>query len=415
MTAGGPAPVEVPPDSRPGALLLGGLRRGALFVFAPVFVAGQLIAFAAYAVTGWDGPWAWGRVGLATSLTSVRVAFDVSSSGVETGGGQVIVATGALTIAVLVLSFRAGREQARGLEGRPPIAVIAGAAVGLGFGVPAFVMSPAATLTMARFGIDKLQPVLWQALVLPIVVAGSAGAVGAAADVRDAVSDRLGDRVVAACRGGAVALWWGVVGSFVALLVIAAASPRQVGEYARALDRASQGGAVALAGQALLLPNISVLVLGTSMGATTTLTVGTHGAVTLTTDGVDANGAAGAFVLAVAGVARSDVIRFPWWFEALAIVPGVATILGGRAAAADADNAIERTIRGAASGIVFAALSVVAAWAASIAVPAWWISGESVSLGASLRAVGALGLAWGVLGGAIGGAIRWPVRLSDRA
>ena len=45
MSSGGSAAAEVPADPQPGALLLGGLRRGALLVFLPVFVAGQALAW----------------------------------------------------------------------------------------------------------------------------------------------------------------------------------------------------------------------------------------------------------------------------------------------------------------------------------------------------------------------------------
>jgi hypothetical protein len=293
---------------------------------------------------------------------------------------------------------------------------LAGGTVALGFGVPAVIASLPATLTIDRSGLDRLQPVVWQALVLPVVVAGVAAGVGAASGARDAVVDRLGARVVAACRGGAVAFWWGAVLAFVALLVIAALSPKQVGDYARALDRASNEGAVAVAGQALLVPNASVLVLGTSMGATTTLSVGSQGSVALTSRGLDPDGSAGEFVLSVVGVTHPDNLRFPWWFAAIGLVPTVATIAGGRAAASGAVSTRERTLRGASSGLVYASLCAVGVWAASISVPAWWISGETVSLGVSPIGVAGLALLWGVLGGAVGGAIRSRPRLNaDRA
>jgi hypothetical protein len=415
MNEGGRTVEGVPPDTRPGALIRAGLRRGALLAFLPVLLAGQLAALIAYTAIGWDDPWGSVRVGLAVSLTSVRVAFDVvatASGDVRPAAGQLIVMTGALTIAVLVLSYRAGRAQGRGLEDTPVVAALAGSVVGVGFGVPAFIAALPVTLTLERFGIDRLEPVLWQAFVLPVVVSGCAGALGAVSLARDALSGRLGARVVAACRGGALAFWWGAVLGFIALLVIAALLPKQVGEYARALERASTAGPIVLAGQTLLLPNAAVMVLGTSMGATTTLTVGTYGAVTLTRAGIDANGAAGGSVLALLGVDRPDIVRFPWWFAGLAAVPSAATIIGGRTAAADADGIAQRALRGASAGVIYALLCALGVWAASITVPAWWIGDETVSLGATPAPMAALALAWGVVGGAIGGAIRWPARLS---
>jgi hypothetical protein len=194
--------------------------------------------------------------------------------------------------------------------------------------------------------------------------------------------------------------------------VIAVFSPTQLGGYARALDRAGNAGAIAAAAHALLLPNASVLVLSSSMGATTSLSIGSEGGLALTPGSVGADGAAGGFVLAVLGAGRTDAVRFPWWFAGVYLVPVAATVLGGRSAASDATSFMERTIRGAASGVVYAALCGVAVWAASIRFPAWWIGGESVSVSAPVVAVGALALAWGVLGGAAGGAIRRPSPLS---
>jgi hypothetical protein len=57
MSAGFPATPEISADTRQAALLRSGVRRGALLVFLPVFVAGQAIAWLTYAVSGWYRPW----------------------------------------------------------------------------------------------------------------------------------------------------------------------------------------------------------------------------------------------------------------------------------------------------------------------------------------------------------------------
>jgi hypothetical protein len=151
------------------------------------------------------------------------------------------------------------------------------------------------------------------------------------------------------------------------------------------------------------------------MGATTTVAVGADGAIAVTREGVHANGAAGGFVAAVLGADGPEIARFPWWFGGWLLVPLAATVIGGRTAATGIARRSERVARGAASGIVYAALCAIAVWSASITIPTWGVGrSEVVTLGASPLIAGALGVAWGVIGGAIGGAIPWPPGLSGR-
>jgi hypothetical protein len=419
MSTGGPTRAEVPPDTRPGALLLAGLRRGALLVFLPVFAAGQLLAWLTFAATGWYGAWSWSKIGLAVSLTSVRTPFEATVQVRDglfdphgTTTSRLVIATGALTIAVLVLAYRAGGAQARGLERRPLTAGVAGSVTGLGFGIPAFVASLPVSLSFVRFGIDHLEPVRSLALVLPVLVAGMAGAIGGLARARERLSEGGGANVLAAIAGGATAFWWGAVLAFVGILLAAALSPAPVGSYARFVDHAGPGGAATLVEHALLLPNQTVLVLATSMGATTSLQVGTNGALDLTWRGIEANGSAGGFLAAIAGSADLQVARFPWWFAGFLLVPLAATVIGGRAAAVDAGTFRARVGRGAAAGVVFAALCALAVWAASITLPTFGLGHlGAITIGASPLITGLLAAAWGVPGGAAGAAIPWPAKL----
>ena len=236
MSAGFPTTLEVPPDTRSAALLRSGVRRGFVLVFLPVFVAGQAIAWLTYAVSGWYRPWSWFKIGLAEELASVRVTFAArSSTGPGTpslrsaaqAGSVLEVAIGALAIAVVVLAFRAGREQARGLEARPIAAAIAGAAPALGFAVPMVIVAPFVTLGFPQFGIDHLRPVLWQALVLPLAVCGSCGAIGGLSVARSAIETggRWGVRWVGAARGGFTAFWWGLALAFAGFLILAVLEP----------------------------------------------------------------------------------------------------------------------------------------------------------------------------------------------
>jgi hypothetical protein len=211
-------------------------------------------------------------------------------------------------------------------------------------------------------------------------------------------------RAVAAARGGAAAFGWGVILAFVATLVVAAVSTGPTGAYARFLARTGAGGAATVIQHALLLPNQSVLVLTTSMGATTSLSVGGRPAVEVTRAGVDAVSPEGQFLAAYAGAA-DDQASFPAWFVGLWLVPLAATLLGGRAVAVRSDPRTERAVRGALAGVVFATLCVAAAWAATLVVPAWADTvGGSVSFGPSLASVGLVSLVWGVVGCALGAA-----------
>jgi hypothetical protein len=410
MSAGGPTRSEVPPDTRPSALILGGLRRGALLVFLPVFLAGQALAWLTYAASGWYRPWSWFKIGLAQTLASVRVPFETAGP----GAASLQVAIGALTIVVLVLGFRAGREQARGLERRPIAAAGAGSAIGLGFAIPMFVAALPVTLAFPQFDIERLRPVLGLAFAIPLAVGATTGALGglAAAHERLEHGSAWTVRAHASARGGALALWWAVLFAFVGFLLVAAVSPGPSGAYARFVSRTGGSGAAAVIEHALLLPNQSVLVLSTAMGGTTTLSLGDQPAVAVTRSGVTAVGPVGAFLTAYTG-ARRDHAAFPAWFAAFGLIPLVATISGGRSAGLGVGRWSERLLRGALAGVVYAALCGVAAWAATLVVPAIArLTGASLRLGPDVGVTLALGLAWGVAGCALGALLAprlvWP-------
>ena len=413
MSVGGPVRAEIPPDTRPGALVLGGLRRGALLVFLPVFVAGQALAWLTYAASGWYHPWSWFKIGLAETLASVRVPF----TSTETADGVTSVATlqvamGALTIAVLVLAFRAGREQARGLGRRPVAAALAGSTVGLGFAIPMFVSAFPVTLGFPQFGVDRLQPVLRVACTLPLVVAGSAGAVGALAGARDQHEWRSAwaARCAAAARGGGTAFWWGLVLSFVGFLALAAVTAGPPSAYARFVGRTGGSGAATVIQHAVLLPNQSAMILAVSMGATAELSVAGDAAVEWDRSGVRTTSEAGSFLAAYVG-AEGTRAAFPSWYALFLLIPAVASVLGGRAAAAGTKPMGERLVRGASAGVVFAVLCGLAAWGATLVVPTWANAlGGSVSLGTAPITTTALALGWGLVGGVLGAAIRWPAR-----
>jgi len=412
MSASEVAGTRDAPATAPGDVLVSGLRRGALIVFLPVFVAGQALAWLTYSASRWYHPYSWFKIGLAETLSSVRVPFTASAGADLSGPGALVVATGALTILVLVLAYRAGSAQGVAFERRPGAAALAGSAVALGVAVPMMVIAFPVTLGFPQFGIERLEPVVWQAFVWPLVVSGAAGAAGGAAVARVALEERVGARVVGAVVGGATAFWWGLVGAFVAILLVGAISPGPTGAYARYVSRTGGSGAATVIEHASLLPNQSALVLPVAMGVTATLRVGGEPAVTLSRDGIDASHGAGQLLAAYTG-AQTNTASFPGWFLAFLLVPLIATVVGGHAAAGDERGAGARAIRGGAGGIVYAALCVVAAWAAGIEVPAWAdVTNGGATLGVPLLTTGVLSLAWGVLGGALGAVLPWPQRLS---
>jgi hypothetical protein len=408
--------VQAPPDTRPGALLVSGLRRGTVLVFLPVFFAGQAIAWLTYAASGWYGPWSWLKIGIAEALASVRVAFDTTGETLEgePSTATLQVALGALTILVLVLAYRAGREQAKGLESHPLRAELAGAAVGLGFAIPMLIVAFPVSLGFPRFGIDQMSPVLWQAFVFPLVVGAVAGAVGGLNASREALEgSSRGARLVAATRGGALAFWWGLLLAFAGFLLVAALEPGPTGAYARFVGRTGGTGAATIVQHALLLPNQSAMILATAMGAPTSLSVGGESAVKLTREGVVATSERGSLAAAVVG-AEDTQTSFPSWFSVFLLVPLVSTIFGGRAAAEGVKGRGERARRGVLAGAVFALLCGVAAWAATIVVPAWsTLIGGSLSLGTSPTMTAAFALAWGVIGCLAGSML--PGRAGTRA
>ena len=411
MSAGHPTRSEIPADTRPVALLWSGLRRGALLVFLPVFVAGQAIAWLTYAVSGWYRPWSWFKIGIAETLASVRVRFTSSVEPTQSGfipeihfAAELQLAVGALLIAAVVLTFRAGREQARGLDGRPLAAGVAGAAPGLGFALPMSIVAPFVTLGFPQFGIDHLEPVLWQAFVLPLAVGSVCGAVGGLAVAREALDQRepWGARLAAAAHGGFTALWWALALAFAGFLVVAALEPGPSGAYARFVDRTGGSGGALIVQHALLLPNQSSMILDTAMGVPTTVAVGETQLARVTITGVDTTGTEGAALAGLVG-ARSTQGDFPVWYWAFVLVPAAATVVGGRTAGGDGRGRREAVARGALAGVVYAVLCTIAAWFAAIVLPLFAATiGGSIRLGTDPLRTGLLAVAWGVLGCTIG-------------
>lgn len=402
---------EAPERATPGELFLSGLRRGAVQVFLPVALGGQAVAWLEYAISGLYHPWSWLKIGMLYALTSVRVGFEATASGFatlkpsDTLEGPMQVAVGALTVAVVVLAFRAGRDQGRAVAKRPAAAALAGAAVGLGFALPMFVGAFVVQLSFPNLGIDALRPVLWQAFVLPLAVGGALGIAGGLSAARETLeASTAGARLASAARGGFTTLWWGLALAFVGFLLLAAIEADVTGGYARSMRDAGSGGAVLITHHALLLPNQSAMILATAMGSPTDLIVGRDTAARMSFDGVRAFGQ---YRLIVFGFGHRPV-TFDWWRWLFLLVPACAVVLGGRRAARGTTRRSEALLRGGLGGLVFAGLAGLVAWTATITLPLLVLFGSSPSLGPDPGRTAAVGAAWGVLGGLVGALVPEP-------
>lgn len=405
MSAGGPTRAEIPPDTRPSALALQGFRRGTLLVFLPVALAGQALAWTGYLISGAFRPASWMKIGFAYALTAVRVPFEVTQR--DLGGPERVqtetmtVALGALTVAVVVLAFRAGRDQARGLERRPVAAAASGAIVGVGFAVPSLLIAAPVRLTFPGAGLASVRPVLWTALVVPLVVGALIGAVGGLAAARERLEGSAAGRwIVAGAHGGFTALWSGLALAFLAFLIVAVLQTGMTRAYGRAMGGAGAGGAVAVVHHALLLPNQSAMVLSASMGAPVEFTAGTRGA-TIEITGVERSGE-GSLLFGLIGLEEGR-LSLPAWFWLFLAVPIAATITGGRRAGEGARSPRERALVGALAGVVYAAGVTLTAWVATLVVPVLTaLFGGPARLGPDLGRTFVLGLSWGLVGCVVG-------------
>ena len=356
---------NAPPDLRPGALVFGGFRRGVLLVFLPVALAAQAIAWIAYAISGAYTPLSWLKIGLAYALASARVPFDVTTGGTGWLGTDLAsstevlaVALGALSIALIVLAFRAGRSSAAGVARRPVFAALAGSAVGLGVAVPMLVAAVPVELAFPDAGVTGLTPSLPLAFLMPLALAAVVGAIGGlAAACAHLEEEPRGERSVAVARGAGAMLAWGLVFAAAAFLLVAALRPSATASYVRSVRDAGIGGAVLLVHHGLLLPNQAVLVWSAASGAPVTLRADDVPLVEVSLDGWDPSGLG------------APPVGLGFLTPAFLLIPIAATLLGGRVAGRGARSTTAAVASGLVAGLVYAAVGVATAWFASIDLP----------------------------------------------
>jgi len=336
------------------------------------------------------------------------VVWSISAAG-GTANAQIYVSATFMlgTFLALWLLFRAGSRSAgeggllsRGLNGAriaPAYAALSLAAVALlaGDGQPARVL-------------------LFPGLLYPLVLATVAGFAGGAMTARDTVQGRQ-RRVLAVFAGGWAMLVYGIIASFVALMLLAALKPEYSRVYLAGFRAVRQrGGAAALINNAMTLPNESVWAMSASMGACD----GVYGAVN-----VDAlcyshfpTGLSAPTDQAVP--VPTTVPHIPLVLLIFVAVPPAAVLLGGAAGErfARTRRYREAALVGASSGLVFAPVMGLAALLAGVGlkyVGSGPLQGQAVFIGPNVLTSVLVAAAWGVPGGALGAITSRRLRLRD--
>jgi len=404
---------------------VGALASGAL-VSLFVVAAGQLAGLALFLAEGANGAYTgFARLGAVYTEAFHRVPFALGLPGAGTGtsGGttlavRVSVAFLLVTFVASALLWRAGRRAA--LDVGPAWRPVVGAAV-----ASAYAIGPLALAVLARGRVELPVDVgigatavdvridLLRSFMLPLAIAAVAGALGGlSADEDESWTTRWSSarRVLTAGVGAfLLALAFSVVG----LLVLGAVQPSYVKTYlapVRAGDSA-KGEAVVAVQYGLLLPNQAAWVLVPSMGACDEAVVDDRATPFLCYWRAPTRVALG---VSDAGISTtSPGFRAPSdWYLAFLLVPVGATVWGGAHAAAGVPRIAARVLRGAATGVPFAAL--VAAIAAlsriDLAVRGGFLAARelTLSVGPEIGRGTATAAAFGVIGGAIGGAL-WPI------
>jgi Family of unknown function (DUF6350) len=394
-----------PAERTPPGWVLPAIRAGLLggfLAFAAATCLGVAIGLSEFAASGGAYRlWTWVKVGflyVVSFATASLRATVVAPGEAGTGVPQEIRLRFSLllgTVLILWLLSLAGRRVAR--SGSRPAAVVAGAVAGVvGFSVPVFAIALPATLRFPGALRVEVSPVLWQAALYPVLIAG----IGLAAGVGLERRDRIPRAVEAAVRGGWRMLVSSLVLAFLGFLSVAALKEGATGAYAREMQAEGRVGALSVTHHLLLLPDQSVWILAPSMGGSTHVSFGGAARTVVSIDRVEL-GSVPRYVMK--GRLAEPSVPLGGGFYLFLLVPAVATVLGGRAAGAASSRWPGRSARGAAAGVVFAALVAAAAWASAITVPIPAAGWTPVSVQVAMPSTVALALTWGVVGGALGG------------
>jgi hypothetical protein len=414
----------------PDALLRGFLS------FLAVAAIGQVLALAVWAVADTGASLgAFARIGWMYFGAFHHVAIeldvpdlDVSATGPGATSLSVGVALLTITGAAIWLLSREGRAVADRVGGGTFERIRHGAKVAPAYAVPAFVLASIVEvrtpLRLGAFASGELHVSLssWQALVFPLAIAGTAGAVGglrSALGARDP-ADPPWTVVAAALSGGwrmfALAIGLSLGGLFVAGVVQpdgaeALLTPSTARYWRGVLDRPAPGF-VSLGHHLALAPNEALWTLVPAMGGC---------------DGVWGSASGdflcyGRFPTAVGStlqpLTEGQAIRVPLGRAVFGIappgyflflfVPIVATALGGRRAAERLGARGRGAVRaGCGAGLVFAVLVTAGALLSTVTIGYGAAFGADASagwvvVGPNVAIAGLLALVWGTAGGALG-------------
>jgi hypothetical protein len=351
---------------------------------------------------------------------------NVPPSGVTTV--EVGIALLSATAFAIWLLFGSGRAIADRAGGGLGDRMLAGTLVAPSYAVPVFLVALGAQIeepvrlgafVSGSIGV-RLAP--WQALLFPFAIAAAAGAAGGLWSwCRDRASDRRARTVEASAAGGFRMFEFAVVlslaGLFVAGVVqpdevVAALTPSTATYYRTAFERPG-AGAVALAHHLAIAPNEAMWALVPALGRCDVVRGGPQADVLCY--GRFPHGLERVLEPILAGapaLSQEPGVEYrlaPAGYFLFLLVPAIATVLGGRAAAMHAGVAGRSAIPfGAAGGLVFGALvgagsllSIVTVSYGSTLVEG---SGGSLWLGPEPLEGAILATMWGVAGGAIGAA-----------
>jgi hypothetical protein len=396
-------------------------QAAALLVWA---VAETGASAAAFARIGWMYVGAFHHVAIELDVPEVELA----SAGAGPEATSLSVGAALLTVTAVAawLLFRAGRAVADRAGGRAGSRVLRGAAVSIAYATPILAVSllveVETPLRLGGFASGDLRVSLsaWQALVLPLVTAAAAGAAGGLRSALDATAGDPGpDRLQAAIAGGWRMLVLGLALSLGGLFVAGVVQPDgpaalltpSTARYVRAVFDRPTPGILLLGHHVAVAPNEAVWTLVPAMGGC----VSVRGSVRsdllcyrrfprdVVAAPVPIPG--GRLLLPIGGASFGPA---PAPYLAFLLVPALATVLGGRRAAARRGPGRGDAIGvGASAGVVFAVLVTVVAALSSVTIAygaafAGNATAGRMVLGPVVWSTALLALAWGTVGGAIG-------------
>ncbi|HEY3209586.1 MAG TPA: DUF6350 family protein [Actinomycetota bacterium] len=344
-----------------------------------------------------------------SALSQGEVPFGVSA------GGVVAIAAMAGTALGLWLLYLGGRAVAREGEG----STLARGLHGLKVAPPYAALTLLGSLLL-RFKpedgvqVPTIHPSYLAALLWPLALAAAAGFVGGVRSENSEGWARLipgpegsGRRLHGALAGGWRMILLGLVFAFVGLLVMAVVKPDSTADYFSTFDQGTLDGVLAIVATLLVLPNMAAWVLFPAMGSCVAVT-GPLSICFLSYAHFPRD--AGARIATTSNPAALSLPSAPVGYFLFLLVPVVAVLLGGMAAARKgrATTRNDAAVLGALAGVVFAVLSLLTIFLASITVR---ITGNIVAfaangsfrIGPELTSGVLLALVWGVVGGALGG------------